>query len=201
VVMKAWFGSTRSRPTAQARGAVLVTTILILAARSTADTLIPPSMQPFLALEQHLVFSPWTKVCQNSEKGDAQRLVCFTSENGRTDSGTSFVAAVLIDTGSSDTEKILRITLPLGVRLADGTWIAVDQDQPMTAPYIICITLGCVADYQASNGLIDKLRAGKYLVIKAVNGEGQLVSFVLPLFDFSKAYDGPPTYRKILEDH
>jgi invasion protein IalB len=190
--MKAWFGFTRPRPPAQVCGAILVTTTLILAARSAADTLIPRSMQPFLALEQHLVFSHWTKVCQNLERGGAQQLVCFTSENGRTDSGTSFVAAVLIDTGSSDTEKILRVTMPLGVRLADGTWIAVDQDQPMTAPYIICVTLGCVADYQASRGLIDKLRAGKDLVIKAVNGEGQLVSFVLPLLDFSKAYDGPP---------
>jgi invasion protein IalB len=171
-------------------GSVLVIT-LILTARSTADTLTPQSMQPFGALEPHLVFSPWTKLCQSGEQANAHQ-VCFTGKNGRTDSGKSFVAVVLIDPGNDDA-KILRVTLPLGMRLADGMWIAVDQDSPMNAPYVACVALGCIADYQARSGLIDKLKEGKNLVIQAIDGEANLVSFVLPLLDFSKAYNGPPT--------
>jgi invasion protein IalB len=177
-------------------GAVLVIT-LILTAQSAADTLIPQSMQPFSAVEQHLVFSPWTKFCQNREQANAHQ-VCFTGKNGRTDSGKSFLAAVVIDPGN-DNEKILRVTLPLGMRLADGVWVAVDHDQPMNAPYVTCVLLGCIADYRASSGLIDKLKNGKNLVIQAADGEGNLISFVLPLLDFSETYDGPPTYHKSLE--
>jgi invasion protein IalB len=116
------------------------------------------------------------------------------------DSGLSFVAAVLIDAGT-DTEKILRVTLPLGMRLADGTWIAVDHGEPMNAPYTTCVTLGCVADYQANSELIYALKEGNDLVIGAVDSEGQVVSFALPLLDFGKAYGGSPTDRKGSEDH
>jgi invasion protein IalB len=71
--------------------------------------------------------------------------------------------------------------------------IAVDQNRPMNAAYVTCVALGCIADYQANSGLIDKLTEDKSLVIRAVDSQGQVVSFVLPLLDFSKAYNGPPT--------
>jgi len=142
----------------------------------------------FPARPLHLVFSPWTKVCQDQERDKT----CFIGKNGRTDSGTSFVAAVLIDAGG-DPEKTLRVTLPLGVRLGEGTWISVDQSLRMKAPFVACVALGCFADYAATSELIVGLLEGKDLVIHAVNGNGQVDTFALPLLDFSKAYDGPPT--------
>jgi invasion protein IalB len=154
-------------------------------------------MQSSLVLQPQLVFSPWTKICQNEAQENAQKA-CSIGKNGRTDSGTSFVAVVLIDSGTKD-EKIMRVTLPLGMRLADGTWVAVDQGQPTNAPYIICINLGCIADCPASKELIETLKEGKQLIIRSVNSEGQIVSFALPLLDFDEAYNGPPTNGKELE--
>ena len=40
--------------------------------------------------------------------------------------------------------------LPLGMSLQPGTRVIVDQGQPMTGPYVICFTNGCMADYEAS---------------------------------------------------
>ena len=89
--------------------------------------------------------------------------------------------------------KILRITLPLGMSLQPGTRAIIDQGQPMTAPYVICFNNGCMADYEASQALVDTMKKGQGLVVQGINGAGQPISLVLPLNDFAKAYDGPPT--------
>jgi invasion protein IalB len=76
----------------------------------------------------------------------------------------------------------------------------VDQGQSMNAPYISCVRTGCIADYEASKELIGQLKRGQGLVVEGINTQGQVVSFVLPLFDFAKAYDGPPTDSKSFEE-
>jgi hypothetical protein len=86
------------------------------------------------------------------------------------------------------------------MQLVHGTRVIVDQNQPMTAPYVICFTNGCMADYDASGDLIGKMKKGQGLVIQAINSTGQPISLVLPLADFAKAYDGPPTDPKVFEE-
>lgn len=140
-----------------------------------------------------LIFSPWTKFCPKEAK-----QVCFTGKEGRVETGQPVVSAVLIEP-AAEPRKILRITLPLGMSLPPGTRAIVDQGQPMTAPYVICFVNGCMADYEASQALVDAMKKGKGLVIQGINGAGQPISLVLPLNDFAKAYDGPPIDEKELE--
>jgi invasion protein IalB len=147
-----------------------------------------------------LIFSPWTKFCLKGQNNDPNaKQVCFTGKDARIESGMPVVAAVLIEP-EGEPKKILRVTLPLGMQLVHGTRVIVDQNQPMTAPYVICFTNGCMADYDASGDLIGKLKKGQGLVIQAINSTGQPISLVLPLADFAKAYDGPPTDPKVFEE-
>jgi invasion protein IalB len=145
-----------------------------------------------------LTYSPWTKVCLKGQETNAQQ-VCFTGKEGRIDNGMLVIGAVLIEPEGSPS-KILRVTLPLGMQLPPGTRAIVDQGQPMTAPYMICFPNGCMADYEASGELIGKLKKGQSLVVQGINGQGQAVSLPLPLPDFAKAYEGPPTDPKVVED-
>ena len=108
------------------------------------------------------------------------------------------VAAVLIEP-EGDPKKVLRVTLPLGMSIQPGTRVIVDNGQPMTGPYVICFNNGCMADYEASAELIGKLKKGQGLVVQGINGAGQPISLVVPLGDFAKAYDGPPTDPKEFE--
>jgi invasion protein IalB len=150
-----------------------------------------------------LIFSPWTKFCLKGAPGQPAdpnaKEVCFTGKDARVESGQPVVAAVLIEPQGID-KKLLRVTLPLGMQLAHGTRVIIDQNQPMTAPYVICFTNGCMADYEANAELINKLKKGQGLVIQAINATGQPISIVMPLNDFAKAYDGPPTDPKVFEE-
>jgi invasion protein IalB len=145
-----------------------------------------------------LIFSPWTKFCLKGQETNAKQ-VCFTGKDARIESGMPVVAAVLIEP-EGEPKKILRVTLPLGMQLVHGTRVIIDQNQPMTAPYVICFTNGCMADYESSPDMITKMKSGQGLVVQAINSTGQPISLVLPLTDFAKAYDGPPTDPKVFEE-
>ena len=148
--------------------------------------------------QPQLIFSPWTKFCLKGQEANAKQ-VCFTGKDGRVESGMPVVAAVLIEP-ENEPKKVLRVTLPLGMSLAPGTRVIVDNGQPMTGPYVICFNNGCMADYEASGELIGKLKGGHGLVVQGINGAGQPISLVVPLGDFAKAYDGPPTDPKVFEE-
>jgi invasion protein IalB len=209
-----------ARPVARALAVVMATTMLSFVAAATsyaqapapkaapkgkaapkaapaAPAPAPTEQQPPAAEQPQLIFSPWTKFCLKGQEANAKQ-VCFTGKDGRVESGMPVVAAVLIEP-ENEPKKILRVTLPLGMSLQPGTRVIVDQGQPMTGPYVICFNNGCMADYEASGELIGKLKKGQGLVVQGINGAGQPISLVLPLGDFSKAYDGPPTDPKEFE--
>jgi invasion protein IalB len=150
-----------------------------------------------------LIFSPWTKFCLKGQPGQQPdpnaKQVCFTGKDARVESGQPVAAAVLIEPEGQE-RKILRITLPLGMQLVHGTRMIIDQNQPMTAPYVICFTNGCMADYEANADMIGKLKKGQGLVLQGINATGQPISLVMPLGDFAKAYEGPPTDPKVFEE-
>jgi invasion protein IalB len=158
----------------------------------------PQAQQPQQpgAAEPQLVYSPWTKVCP---KGGDSKTVCLTGRDGSVESGLPVVAAVLIEP-EGETKKILRITLPLGMALQPGTRVVIDQGQPMTAPYAVCLQNGCMADYEVSAELIGNMKKGKGLAVQGLNGSGQVVTVVLPLADFGKVHDGAPTDPKAFEE-
>ena len=141
-----------------------------------------------------VIASPWTRYCvkglteQSSEIGTKE--VCFTASDGHLKSGQKLVIALLIEPKGSDT-KLLRVTLPFGVALVPGARIVIDEQDAMTAPYVVCLPKnGCMADYKADGDLIEKLKKGRTLAIQAFE-KGKPITFTLPLAGFAKAYDGP----------
>ena len=157
----------------------------------------PPPQQQAQPEAPQLIYSPWTKFCLKGQEAKPKQ-VCFTGKDGRVESGQPVVAAVLIEP-ENEPRKILRVTLPLGMSLQPGTRVIIDQGQPMQGPYVICFNNGCMADYEASDALIGAMKKGQGLVVQGINGAGQAISLVLPLNDFAKAYDGPPTDPAIFE--
>ncbi len=226
--MNVRIASGPSRPRARALAFALTTMLVAIAVGTTAFAQAPPAspapkapakppaaapkapaQKPAAPVEAppqagteaqqpQLIYSPWTKFCLKGQEANAQQ-VCFTGKDGRIESGMPVVAAVLIEP-EGEAKKVLRVTLPLGMQLPQGTRVIVDQGQPMNAPYIICFTNGCMADYEASVELIGKLKKGQGLVVQGINSQGQPISLVLPLSDFGKAYDGPPTDPKVFEE-
>jgi invasion protein IalB len=136
----------------------------------------------------HLVYSAWTKTCSKTP-GSSSRPVCLTGRDGRDVSGARAVAVVLIDP-EGQPKKLLRLLLPIGVRLKPGVRFAVDQGPRLDATYQTCVAGGCLADHEATTELLGKLKTGQDLFVQGSNGRGQQISVSVPLSDFAKTYEG-----------
>ncbi len=147
--------------------------------------------------QEQIIFSPWTKFCLKGQEANAKQ-VCFTGKDGRLESGTPVIAAVLLEP-ENEPKKVLRVTLPVDMSIQHGTRVILDNGQPMSGPYVICFNNGCMADYEASGELIGRLKKGRELIIQGIDGGGGPITLVMPLADFAKAYDGPPTDPKVYE--
>jgi invasion protein IalB len=134
-----------------------------------------------------LTYSPWTKICTEADR----KRVCLITKEARLPSGLPAAGIVLVEPDKE--AKKLRVSLPLGMQLPPGTRLVIDQQRPLTSPYLICVAEGCVAEYDATNDVINRMKRGKQLVVQAVSAGGEAVGINLPLDDFAKVHDGPPT--------
>jgi invasion protein IalB len=150
-----------------------------------------PAQQP-----PPLIYSQWVKFCLNEQGGKA---VCFTGKDARLESGMMIASAALIEP-QNEPKKLLRVNVPLAMKIEHGTRIIIDQTTPRTAPYVACFVTGCVADYEINVDTINQLKKSQQISIQAIGINGQPFTVPLSLAEFAKVYDGPPTDPKVIEE-
>jgi invasion protein IalB len=148
--------------------------------------------------QPQFIYSPWTKFCPKPPDPN-QKGGCITGKDARTETGIPVVAAGLIEP-EGEPKKVLRLTVPGGVHLQYGTRMIIDQQEPVSAQFLTCVQNQCIADIEATPELIQKMSKGQMMVVQAINMAGSAISFPLPLTDFAKAHDGPPTDPKVFEE-
>ena len=158
---------------------------------------VPPQPPAQEQAAPQLMYSPWMKVCGQGQ--DTQnKKVCVVTKDGRLENGMPVAIVQLFEPEGQP--KVLRVTVPLGMQLAHGTRVIIDQGAPVNEPYKICFPVGCMSDYPVSDEMIANMKKGKNLIVQAINMQGTPISLPLPLNDFAKAYDGPPTDPKAFEE-
>jgi len=158
--------------------------------------------QPEAGPPVQLIYSPWTKFCAKEQEANAKEI-CSTSSDGRLESGQPVVGAAIIEI-TGEPKKVLRVTLPLGMRLPPGTQVVVDEGQGVVQPFLVCMNNGsCISDFEATPELLTAMKKGQTLTVRVYEFSGALVTLPLPLageFAFAKAYDGPPTDPKVFQE-
>ena len=125
--------------------------------------------------------------------------MCLTVKEARLETGQFLAGAALIEQAGEE-KKLFRITLPLGMQLPQGTRMLLDKEEPMQGRYIVCLPNGCMADFDVNKDFVGKLKKGQQLVLQGINLPGQAATYMLPLADFAKANEGPPTDPKKFEE-
>ena len=156
-----------------------------------------PGQQQAGGDQPQLMYSPWMKVCGKGPDTN-EKQVCVITKDGRLENGMPVAIVQLFEPEGG--QKVLRVTVPLGMQLSHGTRMLIDQGQPTQSPYSICFPVGCMADYQVTDDLIAKMKKGQNIIVQAINMQGTPISLPLPLNDFAKAYDGPATDPKAFEE-
>jgi invasion protein IalB len=180
----------KAAPKGQQKGGAPAATPPAAAAPSgPTDQSIPP-----------LIYSNWTKICGKGPEQGA-KTICQTGKDGRLESGMPVVAAILMEM-EGEGKKVLQIMLPPGVYLPKGTRVVIDRDEPsaIIGTFLTCANGGCIAHLETTAEIVQKLKKGQNLYVQAYNMAQSVMTLSLPLADFAKAYDGPPTDPKELEE-
>jgi len=159
-------------------------------AATAAPTGAPPPQ--VAAPTKEFIFSPWTKLCgKDGPEGTNAKNVCGVVSEARVENG-QVAAAVVVVEPEDGSPRILRLTLPLGVRLPQGTRIIFDQGTPAQSNYLMCMgSSGCISDYEVTPDVLAKLRKAQTLTVQAINPGGYAIGIDFSLKDFAKADDGP----------
>jgi invasion protein IalB len=145
-----------------------------------------------------LVYSAWIKLCGKNPHDPNGKEVCQTMKEAHMESGQFVAAAALIES-AGEPKKILQLILPTRLLTPPGTRVSIDSNPPSDAPFIICAPEFCMAQQEVAKDFVTKLKTGQTLQIQAFNDQKQTVSYLLPLNDFAKVYDGPPIDPKVPE--
>ena len=184
---------------AAATVAVVAAATLLAAPPALAQKKKPeakPAPQAAQNGKPQLMYSPWIKVCGKGKDTNSKK-VCVVTKDGRLENGMPVAIVQLFEPEGQP--KMMRVTVPLGMQLQHGTRLIIDQGTPVNEPYKICFPVGCMSDYPVSDEMIKQMKKGKTLTVQAINMQGQPISLPLPLTDFAKALDGPPTDPKVFE--
>jgi invasion protein IalB len=146
-----------------------------------------------------IVYSPWAKFCgKDNARADAKEA-CLTMKEARLETGQFLAGAALIEQAGQD-KKVVRITVPLAMQLTLGTRLQLDHEPVVVGRYITCVPNGCIADHEVDAAFVSKLKQGQQIVLQSVNLSGQVAYIAIPLTDFAKVNDGPPTDPKKYEE-
>jgi invasion protein IalB len=184
--------------------------------KQTAPAKQPPAKQPAQAPQQpqqpgqppaeqaagegqqmQIMLTPWTKICGKDQ--EANKEICLTTQEARADTG-QLLASALVREVQDDPKKQFIVSVPVGMLLRPGMRVVVDQAGPQPIAYSVCFPNACYGDMEINAEYVAKLKKGQSLVIQTLNQVGRTINFPLSLKEFAKAYDGPPTDLKVVEE-
>ncbi|MEP7029762.1 MAG: invasion associated locus B family protein [Pseudolabrys sp.] len=157
----------------------------------------PAAAQNGAPADPQLMYSPWMKVCGKGPDTN-NKQVCVITKDGRLENGMPVAIVQLFEPEGE--QKVLRVTVPLGMQLSHGTRMIIDAGAPAQQPYKICFPVGCMSDYPVTDEMVASMKKGQTLTVQAINMQGTPISLPMPLADFGKAYDGPATDPKAFEE-
>jgi invasion protein IalB len=162
--------------------------------------------------------SAWVKLCEKApivlrdKEGKPtreMRSICLTHHE-RLDGNTGLVLVSAAFRQVEGEEKHhLMLMVPLGMALGPGLratvynqqqWDLIQKNEkfddsalkPIMFKFSLCHPAGCTAELEATKELVDSFRAGAGIMVLAVNAQGQVVAFPVPLTGFPEALDGAP---------
>lgn len=129
----------------------------------------------------------WTVSCASPARAVApdckleQRL--FARESQR------LLSAVVIVIPGNTRQPVLYLQLPNGLALQEGVSMSIDAG-PVAPPQLqSCDGSGCYATLALSPALLESMKAGKGLTVKATAANRELLTFQHLLADFSQAFE------------
>lgn len=165
----------------------------------------------------------WVKLCEKAplvtkdkdgKEARAEKSICLTHHE-RLDGNTGMVlvSAAVRQIEGMDKQHLM-IMVPLGMAIQPGLratvynkelWEKAQRNEkvddaklsPIKLSFALCHPAGCTAELEVTKEIMDQLRGGAGIMVFAINANGQVIAFPVPLAGFPTAIDGPPADNKV----
>ena len=130
----------------------------------------------------------WSVVCRSA--GREETLACtleqqiIVRETGRRLARLTIKTTKATEAGFAS----MLLQVPLGLSIADGLTMQVDQAAPVTIPIQTCDANGCYGGHIVDQALLSALRAGSQLVLSFFDLQKQKIDANFTLAGFTAAY-------------
>jgi invasion protein IalB len=161
--------------------------------KATARGAAPPAGAPAAGAEGGPEESAWVKVCRKNEQ-TGNKQICLVQHEGL-DPNTGIVlasAAVRSVEGEDKQSLLVGVTTAYSLVIPAGVQIKLDDGEPISLQYTVCLPTSCQAQMDVTKEIFDKMRKGKQIIVAAMNMQQKSMGFPVPLTGFGKAFDGPP---------
>jgi invasion protein IalB len=142
----------------------------------------------------------WVKLCMKSKQTGGKQICLINHEGLEPNTGMVLIAAAVRKVEGEDKQQLLiRVPTAYALVIPAGVQIRIDNEKPIQLQYSICFPTSCQVQMELTDELYKQMRAGKQMVVAAMNIQQKTMGFPVPLAGFSKAYDGPPVDNKVYE--
>ncbi|WP_447926477.1 MULTISPECIES: invasion associated locus B family protein [unclassified Vreelandella] len=161
----------------------LMTALLPLLAATAAST--AQAQQTSAPNVETQSFQDWEVGCPS---GAGQQQGCSMSQIiNNPDSNEPLMRAMVGYPPQAQGNAVMAFMLPLGVNLAPGMQLQVDNNEPVGFPYQFCHEQGCRADLPLEPSMLQQLRSGSSATVSAIAPDGQRLDVNLSLMGFTNA--------------
>jgi len=145
-----------------------------------------PSVLPGGASSMTETFEDWTVTCASANN----RTQCIMSQTLARRSDGKHILDVRLSPVTDEDGKNASFTLPFGLEFSRGVTVQLD-DGKAGNPFLFktCLPDGCIVPLSLEKGVIDAMRKGTSLRLKAVSTQNTDVPFTVSLKGFGAAMD------------
>lgn len=137
--------------------------------------------------------SAWVKVCTKNEQTKNMQICLVKYEALDPKTGGVLVAAAVRTTEGEDKHDLL-VNVPTAHSLVmpDGVRIKIDEDEPISLQYAVCLPTNCQAHAELTKQVLDRMRKGEQMLVAAITMRQKPITFWVPLNGFATTSDGAP---------
>ncbi|GEN29644.1 hypothetical protein HVA01_32900 [Halovibrio variabilis] len=129
-------------------------------------------------------FQDWEVRCQRNAEGPAP---CAMSQLVTQPGSDQPLMQVILNHPPQIDDPVMSFFVPLGVRLAAGLQLSVDNGELIQFPYQVCQAQGCRADVPIEPSMLQQLRSGTTATLSMIGPRGDRMDLDISLIGFTDA--------------
>lgn len=131
-------------------------------------------------------FQDWMVRCVMGQ--DGTKLCEMTQELNDAKSSQRVLAIGIKPTAAADGSADTTIVAPLGLKLAPGILLKIDEADPVNLPFDVCLPAGCIVRAQMDATLISALSEAKSIGVDMTAPDGKILGVRLSPTGFADAW-------------